>query len=63
VEGIQTRCKVCSAIERLCALLVEMPWDQILAASSAAFAAAPLQAWADESAFTEKRAATLDMVI
>ncbi len=59
MEGNQTRCKVCSAIERLCALLVEMPQDQILAASSAAFAAAPLQ----ESAFTEERSATLDMVI
>jgi hypothetical protein len=57
VEVNQTRRKVCSAIERLCALLVEMPSDQILAASPAAFATAPLQEGADESAFAEDRAA------
>ena len=63
VEVNQTRRKVCNAIERLCALLVDLPQDQVLAASPAAFASAPLQAGADESAPPEERAELLDEVI
>ena len=51
------------AIERLCALLVDLPQDQVLAASPAAFASAPLLAGADESAPPEERAEMLDEVI
>ena len=63
VEVNQTRRKVCNAIERLCALLVDLPQDQVLAASPATFASAPLQAGADESAPPEERAEMLDEVI
>jgi hypothetical protein len=57
------RRKVCAAIARLGALLVDMPEDQILEAPDAEFAAAPIRGYADSSPMPEEGEPTLEDVL
>ena len=63
VDANLARRKVCTAIERMGAQLVEIPADKILSATSSEFAQAPLRLGADDDSLPQERAALMSELI
>ena len=57
------RRKICDAVVQIGGQLVDLPDDQMLIASDAAFASAPLRAGADESASDEARGVATEVIL